>query len=122
MCKHHIKSELIIFRKLHKQYEHILPKIHSYKQRDGFAIRVDGPERALVGANDLGDSAHNGIQVIRSVATVAGDQAAGVEVEWGGEEHQMYLQLEDRMVVRPASFMGSLETIWCWMPSGTAHE
>ena len=105
MCKRLIKSELIIFQKLPKQYEHILPKIHSYKQRDGFAIRVDGPERALVGANDLGDSAHHGVQVIRSVATVAGDQAAGVEVEWGVEENQMYLQLEDRMVVSPASFI-----------------
>ena len=53
---------------------------------DGLAVEVDGSERALVGADDLGDTAHHRVEVIRSVAVsaAAGDQVVGVEVERGG--------------------------------------
>lgn len=73
----------------------------------GFAVEVDRSERALVGAGDLGDAAHDGVGVIRSVV------AAGIRLlasRSSGVDHQMYLQLEDRTVVRPASFTRSLES------------
>lgn len=94
-----------------------LPKLSS-PVYDGLAVEVDGLERALVGADDLGDAAHHSVGVISSIAEAAGNQAVGVRSS--GVEHTMYLQLEDRTVVRPASFMGSLDTIWRWMSSGRA--
>jgi len=47
------------------------------------AVEVDGSEWALVGGDDLGDAAYDGVGVIRS-AVAAGDQDVGVEVERGG--------------------------------------
>ena len=44
---------------------------------------MDGSEWALVGGDDLGDAAYDGVGVIRS-AVAAGDQDVGVEVERGG--------------------------------------